>query len=177
MENLKEGMKISSYSEGGGNYFVRIFYFGIYLLLGIPLYQISIILLKQLISYLNISSDFLTLIIIYGNTFLVFFLLPFVFILFQWNLKTPGVFYFKNRLIILRDEKEGEIGIPLQMVKRILLIHNDSVIIKYHEGFLDELELPRDEKPTPLGEFSFTIDKKSIKIGPSLVDELNKKLN
>ena len=178
MENLKEGMYFSYLNEGS-NYLTRIFVFGIYLLLGIPLFQIMITLNELLHEYLNPSSDFLNFIhpiINYTTSFLVTLLLPFLYIFTQWDLKNPGVFYSKNTLIVFRDEKEGEIEIPLQMIKRFLLYQQKTVIIKYHEGFLGEMELPRDKKPSPLGEFNFTLDKKYVKIGPSLIDELNKKL-
>jgi hypothetical protein len=62
------------------------------------------------------------------------------------------------------------------MIRRILLHDKDSVIIKYHEEFLDNLKIPKNKRPSPLGEFIFKLNKKSIKIGPSLIDELNKKL-
>ena len=179
MENLKEGMYFSYLNEGS-NYLTRIFVFGIYLLFGISLFQIMITLNELLHEYLNSSSDnfliFIIPIINYTSSFVVTLLLPFWYIWYQWDLKNPGVFYSKNTLIVFRDEKEGGIEIPLQKIKRFLLYQQKTVIIKYHEGFLGEVELPRGKKPSPLGEFIFTLDKKYVKIGPSLIDELNKKL-
>lgn len=186
MENLKEGVYFSNLNKGS-DLQTRIIVFVLYLPFGIPLLQIMITLDKLLYEYLNFfGSDFLN----FGYNYVTEFgyviiaiaiiigtgLGPIMYIFFYWDLKNPGVFYFKNSLIVFRNEKEGEIEIPLQMIKRFLLFHQKTVFIKYREGFLSEVELPRDKKPSPLGEFTFKLNEKSIKIGPSLIDELNKKL-
>jgi len=179
MENLKDGLELSSHSDESSN----LDKIG----LGIGLLILTVFISNLLNGYFNsldqlyfhLDDQYLGWIIKMGIkiSFVVFCLVFSLILVMEGGRANPGVFYFKNSLIVFRSAEEGEIAIPLQMVKRFLLHQKKSVIIKYHEKFLDEMELPRNKKPLPLGEFIFKLDKKSIKIGSSLIDELNKKLN
>jgi hypothetical protein len=178
MENLKDGLELSSHNEESS----KLDKIG----LGIG-FLILIVFISSLLngyfdsldqSYFHFDDYFLGWIVRYMIK-IIFVVVCLVFslkLIMEGGRENPGVFYFKNSLIVLRNSEEGEIVIPLQMIKRILLHEKDSVIVKYNEGFLNELDLPRNTKISPLGEFIFKLNKKSIKIGPSLIDELNKKL-
>ena len=178
MENLKEGLELSLHNEGTSKK-SRIISVIFYLIIGITFYSILSPSIEKIIFYFNLENTWEGHIISYFiSIFLIMLTLVSPIILtFTLNQENPGVFYFKNKLIVFRNVDEGEIEIPLQMIKRVLLYNKDSVIIKYHEGFLDEVELPRLKKSIPLGEFLFKLNKKSRIVGPSLIDELNKKLN
>ena len=178
MENLKDGLELSSHKYkssksdriGWGFGFLILIVFISNLLNG---YFNS---LDQL--YFHLDDQFL------GEWIKVMIKISFVVTCLVLSLKqimdgrggNPGVFYFKDNLIVVRDEDEVEVEIPLQIIKRICLVDKDSVIIRYHEEFLDNVKIPRWKKSGPLGEFSFKLNKKSIKIGPLLIYELNKKL-
>jgi hypothetical protein len=178
MENLKDGLEFSSHREESSNLDKIGWLFGFLILI---VFTSSLLngyfnSLDQL--YFHLDDLFLGgwIKVMLKISFVVSCLIISLKLVIEGGRKNPGVFYSKNTLIVIRNEEEGEIEIPLQMIKRILLHDKDSVIIKYHEEFLDNLKIPKNKRPSPLGEFIFKLNKKSIKIGPSLIDELNKKL-
>ena len=176
MENLKDGQQLSSYKEKLSTYDKILYFAGLLVLI---LFTSSLLnscfnSLDKL--YFHIDDYFLGSVmkIILKTTYVVFCLVYAINYTF-WSRENLLVFYFKNNLIV-NDYEEGEIEIPLKMIERILLYEKNSIIIKFHEDFFYNQKISARNKRSPLGHFIFTLDKKLIKIGPLLIDELNKKL-
>ena len=178
MENLKDGLEFSSHRVESSNLDKIGLGFGFLILIVFTSSLLNEYFNSLDQSYFHLDDLFLGgwIKVMLKISFVVFCLIISLKLVVEGGRKNPGVFYSKNTLIVFRNKEEGEIEIPLQMIKRILLHDKNSVIIKYHEEFLDNLKIPKNKRPSPLGEFIFRLNKKSIEIGPSLIDELNKKL-